>query len=104
VWHLHKFHLEHRSSKRPDISAPRDDRVLLTPSLAGAVGNLLEWYDSGLYGLFAPIFAQLFFPGQDRIASLLPARLSSAARQQRSSLWLEGINPRHFRLCAKLLA
>ena len=55
------------------MSAPRDDRMLLTPSLAGAVGNLLEWYDFGLYGLFAPIFAQLFFPGQDRIASLIGA-------------------------------
>jgi MHS family proline/betaine transporter-like MFS transporter len=55
------------------MSAPRDDRVLLVPSLAGAVGNLLEWYDFGLYGLFAPIFAQLFFPGQDRIASLIGA-------------------------------
>ena len=55
------------------MSAPRDDRMLLVPSLAGAVGNLLEWYDFGLYGLFAPIFAQLFFPGQDRIASLIGA-------------------------------
>jgi MFS transporter, MHS family, proline/betaine transporter len=55
------------------MSAPRDDRVLLVPSLAGAVGNILEWYDFGLYGLFAPIFAQLFFPGQDRIASLIGA-------------------------------
>ena len=55
------------------MSVPRDDRVLLVPSLAGAVGNLLEWYDFGLYGLFAPIFAQLFFPGQDRIASLIGA-------------------------------
>ena len=55
------------------MSAPRDDRVLLVPSLAGAVGNLLEWYDFGLYGLFAPIFAQLFFPGHDRIASLIGA-------------------------------
>lgn len=52
---------------------PRDDRVPLVPSLAGAVGNLLEWYDFGLYGLFAPIFAQLFFPGQDRTASLIGA-------------------------------
>src|SRR5580693_9596844 len=55
------------------MSAPRDDRMLLVPSLAGAVGNLLEWYDFGLYGLFAPIFAQLFFPAHDRIASLIGA-------------------------------
>jgi MFS transporter, MHS family, proline/betaine transporter len=45
----------------------------LVPSLAGAIGNLLEWYDFGLYGLFAPIFAQLFFPEEDRVASLIGA-------------------------------
>lgn len=50
--------------ERTDMPAPRDDRVLLVPSLAGAVGNLLEWYDFGLYGLFAPIFAHLFFSDQ----------------------------------------
>jgi MHS family proline/betaine transporter-like MFS transporter len=59
--------------ERTDMPAPRDDRVLLVPLVAGAVGNLLEWYDFGLYGLFAPIFAQLFFPDQDRIASLIGA-------------------------------
>ena len=55
------------------MSALRDDRLPLVPSLAGAVGNLLEWYDFGLYGLFAPIFAQLFFPEEDRVASLIGA-------------------------------
>lgn len=39
--------------------------------LAGAIGNLLEWYDFGLYGLLAPVLASLFFPGHNRIASLL---------------------------------
>lgn len=39
--------------------------------LAGAIGNVLEWYDFGLYGLLAPTLASLFFPGHDRIAALL---------------------------------
>src|SRR3974390_2614043 len=39
--------------------------------LAGAIGNVLEWYDFGLYGLLAPVLASLFFPGHDRIAALL---------------------------------
>ncbi len=39
--------------------------------LAAAVGNIVEWYDFGLYGLLAPILASLFFPSQDRIAALL---------------------------------
>ena len=40
-------------------------------TLAGAIGNLLEWYDFGLYGLLAPLLAAKFFPGHDRLASLL---------------------------------
>lgn len=39
--------------------------------IAGAVGNVVEWYDFGLYGLMAPVLASLFFPSQDRIAALL---------------------------------
>jgi MFS transporter, MHS family, proline/betaine transporter len=39
--------------------------------LAGAVGNIVEWYDFGLYGLLAPVLASLFFPSHDRIAGLL---------------------------------
>ena len=46
--------------------------LLFVPSVAGAVGNLLEWYDFELCTLFAPIFAQLFFP-INRIASLIGA-------------------------------
>ena len=56
-----------------DSSRPRDHDVPLLPALAGALGNVLEWYDFGLYGLFAPILAPLFFPAQDRIASLIGA-------------------------------
>ncbi len=41
--------------------------------LAGAIGNVLEWYDFGLYGLLAPVLASLFFPSHNRIASLLGA-------------------------------
>jgi MHS family proline/betaine transporter-like MFS transporter len=55
------------------MSEPRDDHVPLLPALAGAVGNVLEWYDFGLYGLFAPILAPLFFPADDRTASLIGA-------------------------------
>lgn len=39
--------------------------------LAGAAGNLIEWYDFGLYGLLAPILATLFFPGHNRLVQLL---------------------------------
>lgn len=39
--------------------------------VAGAIGNVVEWYDFGLYGLLAPVLASLFFPSHDRIAALL---------------------------------
>lgn len=39
--------------------------------IAGAIGNVVEWYDFGLYGLLAPTLASLFFPSHDRIAALL---------------------------------
>ena len=39
--------------------------------VAGMIGNVLEWYDFALFGFFAPIIAELFFPGDSRLASLL---------------------------------
>jgi MHS family proline/betaine transporter-like MFS transporter len=39
--------------------------------VAGAVGNVLEWYDFGLFGFFAPVIAGQFLPAEDPIASLL---------------------------------
>jgi MHS family proline/betaine transporter-like MFS transporter len=41
--------------------------------LAGAVGNVLEWYDFALYGYFAPVLASLFFPSDSRSLSLISA-------------------------------
>lgn len=39
--------------------------------LAAAIGNIVEWYDFGMYGLLAPVLASVFFPSHDRIAALL---------------------------------
>jgi MHS family proline/betaine transporter-like MFS transporter len=39
--------------------------------VAGAIGNLLEWYDFGLFGFFAPVIARQLMPPTDRLASLL---------------------------------
>jgi len=38
---------------------------------AGFVGNILEWYDFAVYGYLATILGPLFFPSEDRIASLI---------------------------------
>lgn len=31
-------------------------------TLAGTIGNVLEWYDFAVYGFLAPIMAPLFSP------------------------------------------
>ena len=50
----------------PSIT-PQQRKTLIASSL----GNILEWYDFALFGYFAPILAQLFFPSEDPFASLL---------------------------------
>jgi MHS family proline/betaine transporter-like MFS transporter len=37
-------------------------RLSMLALTAGAGGNLLEWYDFGVYGLLAPLLAGVFFP------------------------------------------
>lgn len=38
---------------------------------AGAIGNFIEFYDFTLYGFFAVVIAELFFPKFDSVAALL---------------------------------
>jgi MFS transporter, MHS family, proline/betaine transporter len=52
-------------------SAP--PRFITKTVAAGAVGNMLEWYDFALYGFFAPVFAALFFPSESPSVSLIAA-------------------------------
>jgi MFS transporter, MHS family, proline/betaine transporter len=69
--------------QRRDYAKDMTGPVTLNPSTpsglsvtalsAGAGGNLLEWYDFGIYGLLAPVLAAVFFPAEDRIASLIGA-------------------------------
>src|SRR5689334_4087010 len=53
------------------MAAQLGPQHLRTVVLAGMVGNLMEWYDFGLYGVFAPLIARHFFPADDPAASLL---------------------------------
>ncbi|MCB1748684.1 MAG: MFS transporter [Gammaproteobacteria bacterium] len=39
--------------------------------MAGFIGNVVEWYDFALYGYMASFLSTLFFPGDDRLTSLL---------------------------------
>ena len=40
---------------------------------AGAIGNVLEWYDFAVYGYFATAIGQAFFPKEDPVAQVLSA-------------------------------
>ena len=41
--------------------------------IAATSGNVLEWYDFTVYGFLAPTLGHIFFPSEDRVASLLSA-------------------------------
>src|SRR5882757_4388225 len=40
---------------------------------AGAIGNVLEWYDFAVYGYFATAIGRAFFPSEDPVAQVLAA-------------------------------
>lgn len=40
---------------------------------AGAIGNVLEWYDFAIYGYFATSIGRTFFPKEDPVAQVLSA-------------------------------
>src|SRR5262245_36703561 len=40
---------------------------------AGAIGNVLEWYDFAVYGYFAAAIGRTFFPSEDQVAQVLAA-------------------------------
>jgi MHS family proline/betaine transporter-like MFS transporter len=50
--------------------APASTRRIIA---AGAVGNVLEWYDFAIYGYFAPVIGRTYFPGSDPTVQLLSA-------------------------------
>jgi MFS transporter, MHS family, proline/betaine transporter len=49
-------------------TGPAEYRKAIT---AGVIGNVLEWYDFGVYGYLVPTISQLFFPSGDPFVSLL---------------------------------
>jgi len=47
------------------------DRQRRRAIIAGTVGNILEWYDFGVYGYFVSTISALFFPTSDPLSSTL---------------------------------
>lgn len=52
----------------PSREAPAQHKRAL---VAACIGNFIEYFDFVIYGYFAPVIAQLFFPSDDPAASLL---------------------------------
>ncbi|MEM7435069.1 MAG: MFS transporter [Myxococcota bacterium] len=44
-----------------------------TEILAGAVGNVMEWFDFAVYGFFAAVIGEQFFPSDDPTTSVIAA-------------------------------
>ena len=62
------------STDAPHVAAINRIQTLSGQSLgAGLIGNVLEWYDFGLYGFLAPLIGARFFPSSNAVASLLGA-------------------------------
>jgi MHS family proline/betaine transporter-like MFS transporter len=59
-------------STNQSFAIPAASRGTLTRTvLAGAIGNVLEWCDFGLFGYFAPVIAYQFMPAENKLASLV---------------------------------
>jgi len=56
-------------SLQADLSGLQERRAIL----AGAAGNVMEWYDFSVYGYFAAVIGRQFFPAHDPTSSLLAA-------------------------------
>ena len=57
-----------------DVAAPGIDAAAMSPRraiTAAGIGNVLEYYDFGVYGFLAGVIGRKFFPGTDEVASLL---------------------------------
>lgn len=65
-WIFHRTVMNDHTSITPDRP-----RALRRTVLAGAIGNVLEWYDFALFGYFAPVLSVLFFPASDPSLSLI---------------------------------
>src|SRR6266851_6924805 len=73
-------HCARRTLGRPDLMPVPccGIRSAMTPHTrrivaAGAIGNVLEWYDFAIYGYFAASIGRTFFPQTDHVAQVLAA-------------------------------
>ncbi len=55
----------------PAAAQGAPNRHGLSSTVAGVIGNVMEWYDFALFGYFAPLIAASFFPAGNHLTSLL---------------------------------
>ena len=51
-----------------EVSSKKQEKRLIISCI---IGNALEWYDFIIYGYFAPVIGQLFFPSGDKYSQLM---------------------------------
>src|SRR6266566_2837937 len=62
--------IESSRAAESEVVQPKE----ITKAVAvGTIGNVLEWFDFGVYGYFAPFIGKLFFPRSDPLASMFAA-------------------------------
>jgi MFS transporter, MHS family, proline/betaine transporter len=59
------------SATIPASAMPHDHEAARRAVVAAAIGNVLEWYDFGVYVFFAGAIAKTFFPANNATVSLL---------------------------------
>ncbi|MYU15744.1 MFS transporter [Streptomyces sp. SID8361] len=59
-------------------NSPTTPRRDLKPLVSGAFGNFVEWYDWGIFAVFAAVFADQIFPAHSDTASLLSTLVTFA--------------------------
>jgi MFS transporter, MHS family, proline/betaine transporter len=55
------------------MTQPLDHAAYRRLVVAGTAGNVMEWYDFALYGYFAQVIGQEFFPSDDPLTSVIGA-------------------------------
>lgn len=54
-----------------EIQPAKKNASLFKSILSGCLGNVLEWYDYGLYGYFAVVISAEFFTSEDPVVGIL---------------------------------
>ena len=55
------------------MTRPLDAAAYRRLVIAGTAGNVMEWYDFALYGYFAQVIGEQFFPSADPLTSVIAA-------------------------------